>query len=256
MIVGTSTIPYRNKFNTNYLEQIKSSKKDGFPACELNTSLHDKRSLQKNIEGVRREKVIVSLHANFVENNISSLNLYTRRSSINQIKNDITFAGKIKSKVVIVHPGQYQPGYEEDAYEQLNQSLRRLIPFALKNQTILTLENMDGTGTKLFSKYHDIKRILDSHPELRITLDFAHLAMTNQDVSQFLDDFADRIAHFHISGYMKMWPHTNVSLVASKIDFRPYLKKIKNWDKIIIIENADRLLTLQSKGVIESIFTT
>ena len=254
MIVGTSAIPYRNKFNTNFLEQLNSAREDGFSACELNTYFQGKRFLEKSIETVRKEDVTTSVHANYIENNISSLNPYMIRSSITQIENDIAFAGAIKSKVVIVHPGAYQPGYEEDAYHQLNLSLQRLIPIARKHQTVLTLENMDGAGTKLFSKYQDIKRILALHPELRITLDFAHVAMTNQDISEFLNDFGDRIAHFHISGYMKTKPHTEISLVESQIDFKPYLEKIKNWDKIIIIENAGRFSTLQSKEVIESVF--
>lgn len=254
MIIGTSSIPYRNKFNANFLEQIRSAKKDGFFACELNTYLRDRRFLTKNIEAVLRENMIISVHANFIDNNISSLNPYMRRTSISQIKNDIIFAGAIKSKVVIVHPGQYEPGYEEDAYEQLNSSLQKLIPLANEHQTVLTLENMDGTGTKLFSKYQDLKKILALHPELKITLDFAHLGMTNQDISQFVDDFMDRIAHFHISGYFRMKPHPEISLRESQIDFRPYLNKIKNWDKIIVIENADRLSTSLSKEVIESVF--
>lgn len=254
MIVGTSSIPYRNKFNTNFLEQINNAKGDGFSACELNTYLQDKRLLEKNAERLRNENVMISVHANYVENNISSLNPYMRKSSIGQIENDIIFAGEMKSAVVTLHPGEYQPGYEGDSYEELNRSLRRLIPFALKHRTMLALENMDGTGTKLFSKYHDIKRVLDLHPELKITLDFAHLGMANQDISLFLDGLGDRIAHFHISGCSKTKPHIEVSLVESRIDFRPYLEKIKDWEKMIIIENMTRPLTLQSRGVIESVF--
>jgi len=254
MIVGTSSIPYRNKFNTNFLEQIKMATGDGFSAYELNTYLQDKRLLEKNAETLRDENVMISVHANYVENNISSLNPYMRKSSIGQIENDIIFAAEIKSPVVTLHPGEYQPGYEGDYYVELNRSLRRLIPFALKHRTMLALENMDGTGTKLFSKYHDIKRVLDLHPELKITLDLAHLGMANQDISLFLDGLVDRIAHFHISGYSGIKPHIEVSLVESRIDFRPYLEKIIDWKKIIIIENMTRSLTLQSRGVIEGVF--
>ena len=114
---------------------------------------------------------------------------------------------------------------------------------------------MDGTGTKLFSSYSDIRKILDLHPDLRMTLDFAHLAWTNQDILLFLNEFQDRIVHFHISGYIPNKHHPSVSLPESQMNYEPYLEIIKNWDKIIVIENDKRDLALQSKTVLETAFS-
>ena len=254
MIVGTSSFPYANKFNTNFEDAIENAQKDGFSALEVHTVFHNLQSLRKTFKISPNENLYFSVHAKYSENNISSLNPYMRESSLLQIKDDIIFAEAIKSKLVTVHPGEYLPGYEEDSYDLLNQSLKLLLPFALEHHTVLALENMDGTGTKLFSNHSDIRRILDLHPDLRITLDFAHLAMTNQDFLLFLNEFRDRIVHFHISGYFPNKPHISVSLPESHMNYEPYLEIIKNWDKIIVIENDKRNLALQSKTVLETVF--
>ncbi len=255
MIIGTSSFPYANKFNTNFEDAIEDAQKDGFSALEVHTVFHNLQSLRKTFKLSSNENLYFSVHAKYFENNISSLNPYMRESSLLQIKDDIIFAEEIKSKIVTVHPGEYRPGYEEDSYELLNQSLKLLIPFALKHHTVLSLENMDGTGTKLFSNYNDIRRILDLHPDLRITLDFAHLAMTNQDFLLFLNEFQDRIVHFHISGYIPDKPHPSVSLLESHMNYEPYLEKIKDWDKIVVIENEKRDLALKSKTALETVFS-
>ena len=38
------------------------------------------------------------------------------------------------------------------------------------------------------------------------------------------------------------------------MDFEELQEKIKNWDKIIVIENDKRNLALQSKTVLETVF--
>lgn len=254
MIIGTSSFPYANKFNTNLEDAIGNARNDGFSALEVHTVFHNLKSLRKTFKVFPPEDLYFSVHAKYFDNNISSLNPYMRESSLLQVKDDIIFAEEIKSKIVTVHPGEYLPSYEEDSYEVLNQSLKSLIPFALKHHTVLSLENMDGTGTKLFSNYSDVKKILDLHPDLRMTLDFAHLAMTKQDGLLFLNEFGDRIVHFHISGYFPNKNHICVSLPESHIHYEPYLEIIKNRDRIIVIENDKRSLALQSKTVLETVF--
>jgi len=255
MIIGTSSFPYANRFNTNFEAAIENAQKDGFSALEVHTAFHNLKSLRKTFKKSTDENLFFSVHAKYYENNISSLNPYMRESSLSQIKDDIIFAEEIKSHVVTIHPGEYLPGYVEDSYELLNQSLKQLIPFALKHHTILAMENMDGTGTKLFSNYIDIRRILDLHPDLRMTLDFAHLAMTNQDFFMFINEFRNRIVHFHISGYFPHKPHISVPLPESHKNYEPYLETIKNWDKIIVIENEKRNIALQSKAALDTILS-
>ena len=195
-----------------------------------------------------------SVHANFRGNNIASLDPGTWNASLAQIKRDILFAETIGARLVVVHPGCCEPGHEEEAYDRLNRSLQELIPFARARRIVFTLENMDGTENKLFWRHQDVKRILSLHPDLKLTIDFAHLGMTRQDISAFLNELADKVAHFHISGYFPERPHTRVSLAVSHIDFSPYLRGIRDWDKRIAIEIADRIGMRESRAIIANAF--
>jgi sugar phosphate isomerase/epimerase len=196
-----------------------------------------------------------SVHANFRGNNISSLDPDIWNASVAQVKQDILFAEAIDARLVVAHPGCCEPGHEEEAYDRLNRSLRELIPFARKRQIVFTLENMDGTVNKLFWRRQDVKRLLSLHPDLKLTIDFAHLGMTQQDISAFLNEFADRVAHFHISGYFPERPHTKVSLEETQIDFSPYLRGIRDWEMRIVIEISDRVGMRQSRAIIKNAFS-
>jgi len=155
---------------------------------------------------------------------------------------------------VVAHPGQYENGYKEAAYAQLNLSLQELLPFAQKHRVLFTLENMDGTERKLFSSCADVQHVLAANPALQLTVDLAHLGMTGQDVSRFLNDFARRISHFHVSGCVKGKAHTEISLPDSRVDFGPCLKAIRDWDMMMTIENSDRLASKRSRTFIEDAF--
>ena len=252
MIVAATSLTYRNKRNTNMPEQIACAKGDGFAACELHGRFPGERRFSgEDIDAALRGNLLFSVHAHYRDNNISSLDEDTRNTGISRIKEDILFAEAIGARVVVVHPGSFEERREEEGYERLNRSLCELIPFARDRQVVFTLENMDGTGNKLCSSHRDVGNVLALHPELKLTVDFAHLGMTRQDIPSFLDDFADRIAHFHISGYVPEKPHPEVSLDESQIDFSPCLRRIRDWDMLIAIEVSDRSGLMRSRAIVE-----
>lgn len=254
MIIAASSLSYRNKLNTNILEQIACARRDGFFACELHACFRGQRLSKEDIDTALKEEMTFPVHANFKDNNISSLDPVIQNASVSQIKEDILFAKAINARVVVAHPGCAETGYEEEAYDRLNRSLQELIPFAHEREIVFTLENMDGTENKLFSRHQDVKNILALHPGLKLTIDFAHLGITHQDITFFLNDFADRIAHFHISGYFPERPHPKVPLEESQIDFSPHLRRIRDWEMLIAIEISDRLGVRQSRAIIENAF--
>lgn len=254
MIIATSSLSYRNDHNVNFAGQIESAKNDGFSAIELHACFREPCISRKDLDAISREAIPVSVHAHYENNNIASLDSEIRDASVSQIMDDIIFAEAIKAALVVVHPGSYQPGYKKAAYGQLNKSLQELLPFACEHQIVFTLENMDGTENKLFSSYQEVQNILTLHPKLKLTVDLAHLAISRQDIYQFLHDFGQRIYHFHISGYIKGIPHSKISLQESKFDFGPFLYRIKDLNMMMTIENSDRLASLQSRAFIENAF--
>jgi len=255
MILAASSLPYRNKLNTNFLEQIAGAKDDGFCACELHGCYPGQSLPAADAEAIARQGMILSVHANYRGNNLSSLDSAIRASSLSRIKEDILFAEGINARVVVAHPGQYEAGYKEAAYAQLNRSLQELLPFARGHRVLFTLENMDGTEQKLLSSCEDMQYALAANPALQLTVDLAHLGMTGQDASRFLRDFARRISHFHVSGCVRGKSHTEVSLPDSRVDFEPCLKAIRDWDMMMTIENSDRLAAMRSRKFIEDAFS-
>ncbi len=254
MILAASSIPYRNKLNTNFLEQIAGAREDGFCACELHGCYPGQEFSTGDVAAIAGLDMILSVHANYRGNNISSLDSELRMSGVSQIKADILFAEAVKARTVVVHPGKYELGCREAAYAKLNLSLQELLPFAREHHVLFTLENMDGTEQKLLSSCEDVQYVLAANPALQLTVDLAHLGMTDQDVSRFLNDFARRISHFHVSGCVKGKAHTEVSLQDSQVDFGPCLNRIRDWDMMMTIENSGRPETMQSRTFIEQAF--
>ncbi|MCE5281600.1 MAG: sugar phosphate isomerase/epimerase [Deltaproteobacteria bacterium] len=254
MIIATSPLPYRNPLNNNYLEQIAQARRDGFSAYELHACRRGQRLSEEGLAALSKTGMTFSVHANYMDNNLSSCDPVVRKAGVGQIKADILFAKAVKAGLVVVHPGCRDGGSEAEAFESLNQSLRELLPFACQHHIVLALENMDGSGNKLCSTHHDLGEILVLHPALKLTIDFAHIGMTHQDIMPFLSDFRDRIAHFHISGFAEGKPHPEVPLQASQIDFGPYLHRIRDWDMMITIEISDRRGAIKGRDVIEACF--
>jgi len=254
MILATSSLPYRNRLNTNILKQVACAKNDGFSACELHGCYPGQNFSAGDLEAIAGQDMILSVHANYRGNNISSPDPATRASGVSQIKADILFAEAVRARTVVVHPGKYESGCREAAYGQLNTSLQELLPFAREHHVLFTLENMDGTENKVFSSNRDVEYVLALNPTLQLTVDLAHLGMTGQDIAGFLRDFRDRIAHFHVSGCLAGKSHTDVSLPQSRVDFGPCLKDIKDWDMMMTIENSDRHSALQSAAFIRKAF--
>lgn len=95
---------YRNKLNTNILEQIACAKSDGFSNCELHTCLRGQCLSKEDINSALKDKMIFSVHANFKDNNISCLDPGIQNTSVAQIKEDILFAKAINVRVVVAHP--------------------------------------------------------------------------------------------------------------------------------------------------------
>ncbi len=114
MIIAASSVSYRNKLNTNILEQIACAKRDGFSACELHASFRGQRLSEEDIETALKDEMTFSVHANFKDNNISSLDPGIQNTSVSQIKEDILFAKAINAWVVVAHPGCSETGYEEE----------------------------------------------------------------------------------------------------------------------------------------------
>ena len=194
-----------------------------------------------------------SLHSNHIDFNPGSPNPYTRRAGIAQLKEEIIIAEEHGIRTLTIHPGFVKKIPRSMALSFFWDSLQEALDYCPLNKTRLCLENMDNKADKLCNNTEEIRSTLDRFPNLCLTVDFAHLGLNRMDIGAFLNEFDKRIAHIHISGVIDGVAHGKVPLTESRIDFRPYLRRFKDRDIAVVIENRSWENVLSSKTVIDTI---
>lgn len=194
-----------------------------------------------------------SLHSDFIDFNLGSINPYIREAGINQLRDEIILAEKFGIKNLTIHPGRVRKIDRSTALNLFWDSLSIIYSSCPLEKTKICLENMDQRPEKFCNNIDEIRATLEKFPQLYLTLDFAHLGYTGIGVNSFLDEFMDRIAHIHISGMINGISHHRVSLSKSKICFQHYLERFLEKDIIVVIENYDWDTMLQSLNEINKI---
>lgn len=195
----------------------------------------------------------LSLHSNYVDFNLGSLNPFIRKAAIEQLKAEIRLAGEWNIPVLTIHPGWVRKIKRELAMEFFWDSLATFLENLEPTAPIICLENMDHRPHKLCNTAEEISKTLERFPALKLTVDFAHLGLTGEDITSFLDRFQHRIEHIHISGVIPGKPHSEVSLDASRIDFRPFIRRFLDRDIITVIENRPWEIMMASKRALENL---
>ena len=223
------------EFNTRFLELLR------IYMPEWNLSLNDFSTIG------------TSLHSNFIDFNLGSINPYIREAGINQLKDEIILAEKYGIKNLTIHPGRVKKIDRSAALNLFWDSLSEIYSSILPGTTGICLENMDQRPEKFCNNIDEIRATLEKFPQLYLTLDLAHLGYSGIEINSFLDEFIDRIAHIHISGMSNGFSHHRISLSKSKISFQHYLKRFIEKDIIVVIENYDWDTMLKSLNEITKI---
>jgi len=235
---------------------IDKLKKAGFDGIEINSivfEIYNQRILPLNLSFKGIDYSMVSLHSNYLDFNLGSIDSYTRHACIEQAVNEYGFALKNGIRTVTIHPGRVKGIQRETAMKLLWDSLSQIFTKIQKSGTKLCLENMDNKKEKLCNNPSEIEETLSKFPELGLTVDLAHLGLNNEDIGMFLDKFESRIYHIHISGVREGFPHSEVSLAKSEIDFAPFLIRYSGKDIAVVIENHLWEDVVESKEILERI---
>ena len=227
--------------------------KAGFDGLEVNLQILQHPSARKLLDGLDYSRV--SFHSNYLEFTLAASNRYVREGCIRQLTDEIALAGERGVRLLTFHPGGKGKGItREQSLDNLRASLEALRPKAEEAHVTLCLENMDDSPDRLCSAAEEIRRTLARLPWVPLTCDFAHLALTGADIGAFLDEFAPRIAHAHVSGALPGTSHGNVSLPMSAVDLRPHLARMAGREIRLVIENKSLPLALESRDELRRIF--
>lgn len=195
----------------------------------------------------------VSLHSNYVDLNPASLNPFVRKAAVEQWQSEINVCQAHRIPVITIHPGWVKKIERQLALEFFWDTLSKVMDSGESSQVTICLENMDHRTEKLCNTAEEIRMTFERFPQLRLTADFAHLGLTGADIGSFLDEFAEQIAHLHVSGVIQSQPHGRISLAASSIDLRPFLKIFQGQNIAVVIENQPWEVMIESRNVLDEL---
>jgi len=201
-------------------DYVKELKQAGFQWMEVIAPEFEDRGLEEKIIMVSKKfSMTVSVHAQFMDVNLTALHPDICNASIEAIHKNLQFAKKIGARLVVLHGGfvhwsdflpQSHPLFEmvhteflklKNAHiDKLIQALNQLLQITKEYQIKLAIENL-GCEWEIPTSIEDINRINRHYNqnELGIVLDFAHAAIAGLSPNHFIDRFNHHITHVHIN---------------------------------------------------------
>ncbi len=162
MFFGLSTaIYFRSRDISNY--QVDLIKKSGIKFLEITPFHNVSEEVLHHIKNIGME--IFSIHADYLNSDISSGDEKSRLESIGIITLDIKKAISLGAGLVIIHPGIYEP-YREQRGERLVNCIKSLIGivnFAAGYGIKIAVENLPGGF--LCDNYEELQYVLSKVKE-------------------------------------------------------------------------------------------
>jgi deoxyribonuclease-4 len=188
----------------------------------------------------------LAIHANYLIN-LASPNPVLRAQSVQAFHREIVRAMALGADFLIVHPGSATDGTRDSAVANVAQSLKQAARGVKLGDLRILLENTAGQGSCIGCVFAELRRIIDSCPELplAVCIDTAHLfAMgwnlrTRQGIDRTLDEI-DRVIGLERIPVI----HVNDSKVrlGSRVDRHEHIGKGKiGLDAFRLILNHPRL---------------
>jgi deoxyribonuclease-4 len=151
-------------------------------------------------------------HASYLIN-LGTSEAGLRERSILAFGEEIDRAETLGLMGVVVHPGCYTSGTEEDGLRLVGSAVRQVLKTRRRGRTLVILEHTAGQGTSLGWRFEQLARILDhldGHPRVAVCLDTCHLWAAGYDLAneagyrETFDTFdrmvgLDRLRVFHLN---------------------------------------------------------
>jgi deoxyribonuclease-4 len=140
-----------------------------------------------------------------------------REQSVAALGEELDRAEALGLSGIVMHPGSFTTGTEEDGLRLIAAGLARLLRERPRARTRVLLEHTAGQGTNLGHRFEHIASVLerlDGTPRVGVCLDTCHLLAAGYDIctregyEQTFRDFdrivgLDRIAAFHLNDSKK-----------------------------------------------------
>jgi deoxyribonuclease IV len=149
--------------------------------------------------------------------NIAAAAPALRIQSLNALQEELARAERLGLDALVMHPGSYTTGTEEQGLQLIADGLRSLIAERPASGVMILLEHTAGQGTNLGHRFEHLASIierLDGSPRIGVCLDTCHLLTAGYDLCsdegyrRTFRDFdrvvgLDRIKLFHLNDSKK-----------------------------------------------------
>jgi len=245
--VGLSTLFCLGQSFSSMLKRLKE-----FDVCYVEVvdeglhALNRKRVNSLN-KLARSRGLEFTVHAPFADINIASPNPVLRRVMLKRLEKSLSYARQLHCRLWVFHSG-WKSGISEfypNLDWQLNlRSVRTLMTTANRLGVDISIENTPEPLPFLIKRMEDFALFyseLGDYDDLGMTLDVAH-ANTNQQIFGFIEKFADKIVHVHISDNEgKYDSHRGIG--HGKIDWEAVARALKriNFKGLIMLESVEHI---------------
>jgi deoxyribonuclease IV len=140
------------------------------------------RDFRARVERAGLEAVVS--HASYLIN-LGTAEPGLRAQSIDAFGVELDRAQALGLLGVVVHPGCYTTGSEEEGLRLIAEAVRKVLG-SRRGRTLVLLEHTAGQGTSLGWRFEQIARVLehlDGHPRVGVCLDTCHLFAAGYDLS-------------------------------------------------------------------------
>jgi deoxyribonuclease IV len=117
--------------------------------------------------------------------NLASGDAALRRQSLEAMGDELDRAEALGLLGVVLHPGCYTAGTEEDGLTLIAEALLELLRSRRRGMTMVLLEHTAGQGTALGATFEQLASIIaqmKDHPRVGVCLDTCHLLASGYDV--------------------------------------------------------------------------
>jgi len=187
-----------------------------------------------------------TVHAPFADINIASPNPVLRRVMLKRLEKSLGHARQLRCRQWVFHSG-WRSGVSEfypNLDWQINlRSVKTLLSIAKRLGVEISIENTPEPFHFLVKRMQDFALFYSElgAEDLGITLDIAH-ANTNQQVFDFIEKFAGKIVHVHVSDNEgKYDSHKGIGY--GKIDWEAVARALTkiNYKGVVMLESVEHV---------------
>lgn len=136
-----------------------------------------------------------------------TINISNPKCDVSRIQKDFQYNIELGGKGVVVHVGKSKETDVDEALNNMEKSIRKILPYAIESCPLL-LETPAGQGTELCTTFEDFSlfyKRFKNDPRFKVCIDTCHVFATGYDPYEYITKFNDehpnsiKLIHFNDS---------------------------------------------------------